>query len=333
MPTDPDPDTDTAAARLAELMDGYLGTQLLYVAAELDLMDALRGAPRSATEVAATIGADAATLERVLRGLAAYGVVVEFPGRRFAASPMGELLCSDRQAAQRGAALARGQVYYDAVAGLLAAVRSGGVPFEAVHGERFFAHLAAHPERVAAFQASMRDRSAREATAVVAAYDFTAFRTIVDVGGGGGVLLSAILDAAPGASGVLFDRPEVVARTTLPAVAGDFFVDVPSGFDAYLLSRVIHDWDDAEAVAILRTCRRAMAPSARLLLVEAELPEQAAAHPAAIRMDLHMLALLGGRERTRAEYAALLAQADLGLTTVVAADPASGVHVFEACPG
>jgi O-methyltransferase domain/Dimerisation domain len=322
-----------AAARFAELVDGYLGTQLLFVAAELDLMDALRGAPRSAAEVAAEVGADAATLERVLRGLAAYGAVEEFPGRRFAASPMGELLCADRPGSQRGAVLARGQVYYDAVAGLPAAVRSGGVPFEAVHGEPFFAHLAAHPDLVGAFQASMCDRSAREATAVVAAYDFGVFRRIVDVGGGAGVLLSAILEAAPDVSGVLFDRPEVVARATLPAVAGDFFVEVPAGFDGYLLSRVIHDWDDADAVAILRTCRRAMTGSARLLLVEAELPERAADCPAAIRMDLHMLALLGGRERTRAEYAALLGQADLQLTTLVAADPVSGVHVFEAQPG
>jgi hypothetical protein len=223
-------------------------------------------------------------------------------------------------------------VYYDAVAGLLAAVRSGGVPFESVHGERFFTHLARHPERVGAFQASMRDRSAREAAAVVAAYDFTAFGSIIDVGGGGGVLLSAILAVAPDVSGVLFDRPEVAARSTLPAVAGDFFVEVPKGADLYLLSRVIHDWPDAEAVAILRTCRRAMTDTARLLLVEAELPERAVDHPAAVRMDLHMLALLGGRERTRAEYAALLAQADLRLTTVVAADPVSGVHVFEAHP-
>ena len=234
-------------------MDGYLGTQLLYVAAELDLMEALRGAPRSAAEVAAVVEADAATLERVLRGLAAYGVVVEHPGRRFAASPLGELLCADRPGAQRGAMLARGQVYYAALGGLLAAVRSGGVPFESVHGERFFTHLAAHPELVGAFQASMRDRSAREAAAVVAAYDFAVFGTVVDVGGGGGVLLKAILDAAPEVSGVLFDRPEVAARSPLPAVAGDFFVEVPAGADAYLLSRVIHDWSDADAVAILRT--------------------------------------------------------------------------------
>jgi O-methyltransferase domain/Dimerisation domain len=320
------------AARLAELMDGYLGTQLLFVAAELDLMEALRGEPHPAAEVAVAVGADAATLERVLRGLAAYGVVVEHPGRRFTASAMGELLCADRPGAQRGAMLARGQVYYDALGGLLAAVRSGGVPFEAVHGERFFAHLAAHPELVGAFQASMRDRSAREAAAVVAAYDFAVFGTVVDIGGGGGVLLTAILDAAPDVSGVLFDRPEVAARSPLPAVAGDFFVEVPAGADAYLLSRVIHDWSDADAVAILRTCRRAMTGSARLLLVEAELPERAADHPAAIRMDLHMLALLGGRERTRAEYAALLAEADLELTTVVPADPVSGVHVYEARP-
>ena len=320
------------AARFAELMDGYLGTQLLFVAAELDLMDALRGEARSAAEVAVAVGADAATLERVLRGLAAYGVVVEHPGRRFTASPMGELLCADRPGAQRGAMLARGQVYYAALGGLLAAVRSGGVPFESVHGERFFAHLAAHPELVGSFQASMRDRSAREAAAVVAAYDFRVFGTVIDIGGGGGVLLTAVLDAAPDVSGVLFDRPEVAARSPLPAVAGDFFVEVPAGADAYLLSRVIHDWSDADAVAILRTCRRAMTDSARLLLVEAELPERAADHPAAIRMDLHMLALLGGRERTRAEYAALLAEADLRLTAVVPADPVSGVHVYEARP-
>ena len=177
----------------------------------------------------------------------------------------------------------------------------------------------------------MRDRSAREAAAVVAAYDFGVFGQVVDVGGGGGVLLKAILDAAPGVSGVLFDRPEVAERSALPAVAGDFFVEVPAGADAYLLSRVIHDWSDADAVTILRTCRRAMSGSARLLLVEAELPERAADHPAAIRMDLHMLALFeGGRERTAAEYAALLDAAGFALVEVVPTGSPSGIGVLSA---
>jgi hypothetical protein len=321
-----------AAGRFALLIDGYVGTQLLYVAAELGLMDALLAGPRSAPEVAGEVGADAAVLERVLRALAAYGVVVEHPGRRFTPSLVGELLCTDRPGSQRGAVLVRGCVYYGALAGLLPAVRTGGVPFELTHGMRFFEHLAAYPEQGSAFQASMRARSSREAAAVVAAYDFAVFGNLVDVGGGEGVLLSRILEAAPGLSGVLFDRPAVVARSTLPSVAGDFFDEVPPGADAYVLSRIIHDWDDGEAVAILRTCRRAMTGSARLLLVEAELPERAVDNPAAIRMDLHMLALLRGRERTRAEYATLFAQAGLELTAVVLADPTSGVHVFESRP-
>ena len=153
----------------------------------------------------------------------------------------------------------------------------------------------------------MAARSAREADAVVAAYDFGPFRRLVDVGGGPGVLLRAILAANPGVDGLLFDRPEVVAGATLPALGGDFFIAVPAGADAYLLSRVIHDWPDADAVAVLRSCRRAMPRSATLLLVEAVLPELAADDPEAIRMDLHMLALLRGRERTASEFADLLA--------------------------
>ena len=197
------------------------------------------------------------------------------------------------------------------------------MPFEIARGSRFFAHLAAPPGLGATFQASMRARSAREAAAVVAAYDFSGFGALVDVGGGEGVLLAAILQPRPRASGVLFDRPEVVAAVDgCRRSAGDFFVDVPRDADAYVLSRVIHDWDDAEAVAILATCRARWArrpPAAR----GGRAARARADHPAAIRMDLHMLALLRGRERTRAEYAALLANAGLRLTAVVAADPTS----------
>jgi O-methyltransferase/methyltransferase family protein len=320
----------TPADALARLADGYLTTQLLHVAVELRLAEALAGGPRDAADLAAAVGADPDVLRRVLRGLAADGVLDDLPDGRFALTPVGELLDGAHPASMRGAVLVRGRLYYAALAGLLTATRDGGTPFDLAHGEPFFTHLAAHPERGAAFQASMAARSRREVAAVVASYDFSRFATLVDVGGGSGLLLTAVLAATPGLTGTLFDRPEVVAGSALPAVGGDFFTEVPSGADAYLLSRVIHDWDDEEAVAVLRTCRRAMPAAATLLLVEALLPDRAADDPAAVRMDLHMLALLHGRERTRAEYAALLERAGLRLTTVVATG--AGVHVIEARP-
>ncbi|MDQ4119239.1 MAG: methyltransferase, partial [Actinomycetota bacterium] len=243
---------------------------------------------------------------------------------------IGDRLRAEVPGSMRGAVLARGRLYYAAAAGLLQAARHGGTPFEIVHGTTFFDHLHAHPAESASFQASMAARAAGEAAAVVAAYDFARFTDLVDVGGGTGVLLAAIREAAPGLDAVLFDRPEVVAGCAQPAVGGDFFTEVPAGAQAYLLSRVIHDWPDPDAVAILTTCRRAMPPQGVLLLVEAVLPQRAAADPAAIRMDLHMLTLLGGRERTVTEFTGLLDAAKLYLTAVIPADPASGVHVLEA---
>lgn len=322
--------TRDADGRLAELTDGYLSTQLLHVAAELGLADALAAGERSAAELAIDCGADPRVLERVLRGLAADGVLDDRQGGRFALTAVGELLRADHSRSMRGAVLARGRLYYAALAGLLDATRAGGTPFELVHGTPFFAHLDAHPAESADFQASMLARSRREAAAVVEAYDFAAFGRLVDVGGGSGLLLGAVLEAHPGLAGILFDRPEVVAGATLRAVGGDFFTGVPAGADAYLLSRVLHDWDDDEAVAILRTCQRAMPDTATLLLVEALLPERAADDPAAVRMDLHMLLLLHGRERTRSEFSALLAAAGLRLTAVV--PTSAGVSVLEAQP-
>ncbi|WP_232668744.1 acetylserotonin O-methyltransferase [Pseudonocardia sp. TRM90224] len=320
------------AERLSRLIDGYLSTQLLYVAAELCLADALVAGPCDAAELADTFAVDPDVLDRILRGLAADGVLDERPGRRFALAEMGELLREDHPRSLRGAVLARGRLYYPAMAELLRSAQQGRPPFDIAHGETFFAHLATRPVERAAFQASMTSRSKREADAVVAAYDFAAFTSIVDIGGGTGVLLAAIMESAPGIDGTLFDRPEVIDGAPMAGIGGDFFVDVPAGADAYVLSRVIHDWDDEAATTILRTCRRAMQESATLLLVEAILPDRAADDPAAIRMDLHMLTLLRGRERTRSEYEALLAAADLRLARVVPTGPTTGVHVVEARP-
>ncbi|WP_448612922.1 methyltransferase [Modestobacter sp. URMC 112] len=321
----------SAAARLARLADGYLVTHLLHVAATLGVPEALAGGPRSSAELAAELGVRPGPLHRVLRGLAAEEVLDELPDARFALTATGQLLRADVPGSLRGAVSARAELYHAAVAGLPDAVRSGGTPFELVHGQPFFDHVAAAPERLAAFQASMADRSAREAGAVVAAYDVSGWGSVVDVGGGTGTLLRAVRERAPSADVVLFDRPEVVARSDLPSVGGDFFAGVPGGADAYLLSRVLHDWDDDGALRVLRSCRSAMRPDSVLAVVEAVLPERAVDDPAAVRMDLHVLLLLHGRERTAEEYAGLFDAAGLRLTADVPTD--AGVHVLEARPG
>jgi hypothetical protein len=332
-------DGRAAARELARLIDSYLTTQLLYVAAQLGVADVLAEGPRTGAEVAEAVGADPGALTRVLRGLAVEGVLTEEGGGRFALTPLGEGLREGAPGSLRGNALARGELYWSAAAGLLRAVTEGGAAFEHVHGERFFDHLAGHPERADAFQASMADRSRREAADVVAAYDFADVGQIVDVGGGSGVLLEAILRATPGARGVLVDRPEAVERARArlagldgraECVVGDFFEAVPAGADAYLLSRVIHDWHDDDARRILATCRAAMPEGARLLLVEAILPERAQDGPEAIRMDLHMLVLFAARERTEAQFRDLLAGAGFELRRVVPTGSPAGLGVIEA---
>jgi hypothetical protein len=320
------------------LLDGFVTTQLLYVAAKLGIAEALAAGPKSGAELAAEVDAQPDALTRVLRGLAVEEVVAEQDDGRFALTPLGEALT-----ALRGAALVRGEVYYAPAAELLATVTGGGTAFERFHGQAFFEHLGRHPEREATFQASMAGRSDQEAADVVAAYDFTELSTVVDVGGGRGVLLAAILASAANAHGVLLDREAAVpaARTHLESlglagrtncVAGDFFAEVPAGGDAYVLSRVLHDWDDADAGRILATCRRAMAPGSRLLIVESILPERALDRPAAIRMDLHMLLLLGARERTESEFRQLLERHQFQPQRVVMTDSPAGLGVIEATP-
>jgi hypothetical protein len=320
----------SAADRLARLADGYLVTQLLHVAVALGVPDALAAGPRSARDLARELGAVPGALHRVLRGLAAEEVLDELPDGRFALTDTGRLLCTGVPGSLCDWVAMRGGLYAGAAAGLLAAVREGGTPFEAVHGRPFFEHLSAEPARLATFQAAMANRSAREARAVVAAYDLTGCSSVVDVGGGRGTLLRAVRERVPGADVVLFDLPEVVAGSDLPAVGGDFLVEVPGGADVYLLSRVLHDWDDDVAQRLLCTCRAAMRPDSVLLVVEAVLPERAPDDPAAVRMDLHMLLLLPGRERAVAEYADLCAAAGLRLTRDVPTD--AGVHVLEVRP-
>jgi hypothetical protein len=207
--------------QMARLMDGYLVTQMLHVAAALGVADALAERPRTSAELAAVVGAEPGALHRVLRGLATEDVVTEDDHGRFALTLAGELLRDGVPGSLRGAVLARGGLYHDAAGRMLAGVRGEGVPYELANGAPFFDDLAEHPEREAAFQASMAGRSDQEAGDVVAAYDFGGIDRLVDVGGGAGKLLAAILRSAPRLTGVLYDRPGVApaAEARMPTRA------------------------------------------------------------------------------------------------------------------
>jgi hypothetical protein len=342
---DADPTSAAAGrARLADLMDGYLTTQLLYVAAELGVADALAAGHRTGAALARAVGADEDAVTRVLRGLVVAEVLTEDDDGRFGLTPLGSAMRTGVPGSLRGPILVRGELYVQASTGLLDAVRRGGTAFEHVYGERFFEHLDHHAGHEAAFQGSMAGRAENEAADVVAAYDFGVLDSVVDVGGGAGVLLEAVLRSAGHLSATLVDRPAVVARArerfTVAGladrcrfVAGDFFGSVPSDADGYLLSRVLHDWNDADAGRILATCRAAMTVHSRLLVVEAILPRRASDQPAAIRMDLHMMMLLGSRERTEEGFRKLLRDNGFVVGRIVTTSSPVGLAVIEARPG
>jgi len=332
--------TDNAALRLAAMADGYLTTQLLYVAVRLGLADELAAGPRAGADVAAAVGADPDAVTRVMRGLCLDEVFVEHDDGRFALGPLGEYLRDGVPGSLRGPVLVRGGLYYSATGDLLHATRTGSAGFERVYGRPFFDHLDRDAGDATLFQASMAGRAEHEAAAVLAAYDLSGRTHLVDVGAGPGVTTRAALRALPGLRATLFDRPGMLerARTELTGaglaercafVEGDFFDAVPPDGDVYLLSRVLHDWVDEDAVRILKSCRAAMRPGARLLVVDAVLPTRARDMPAAIRMDLMMLILLGARERTAEEFRRVLSNAGFELRRIVPTGSPTGLAVVE----
>ena len=332
----------TPRERLLELADGFIVTQLLHLAARLGLADRLAERPQSGAELAAATGADPALLTRALRGLVLSGVLAEEADGRFGLTETGAALRTDVPGSLHGSLLARGSIYYGAAGSLVPAVLAGDTAFELAYGEPFFAHLEHEPAHAADFQAAMSGRAEREAAAIAAACDLRDARRLVDVGGGRGVVLEALLRANPGLRGLLLDRPPVAAEAgerlraaglgdRVTCAGGDMFDAVPADGDVYLLSRVLHDWDDERARAILRSCRAAMGPGTRLLVAEAILPERVADGPAAVRMDLFMLLLFtGARERAAAEFAALLEATGFALRQVVATEGAAVPDVLDA---
>jgi hypothetical protein len=297
----------------------------------------------AAPSLAGLTGADANALHRLMRTLCALGVFSESSTGEFALNATAELLRSDVPGSYRAAVLFLvGDTRWRCWSDLLGAVRAGGGGAERTLGMGLFDFYAAHPEESELHDQAMRSLSASQVAAVLEATDFSQAGTVVDVGGGTGELLAAILAGNPNLRGILFDLPHVVAHAPqvvravadrLQVVGGSFFDTVPAGGGTYLLKSIIHDWDDVRATAILRNCRTAMTPSSRLLVLDRELPEPGQPLHASemFLLDLEMLVMTpGGRERTRAEFAKLLSDAELQLVRTL--PTRSPLTIFEARP-
>jgi O-methyltransferase domain len=319
-------------ARLTELLSGYIPVQLVHAMARLRLADLLEARSLTVAELSAATGTRPDLLLRLLRGLAGLGLVVRERGEHVSLTEMGALLGSNVPGSMRDLALHRGGESYRAWAELEHALRSGQPAFEAAHGEPFFDHLRSNPAAGAAFDGTMTRLSDRVVDEAVARYDFGAASRVLDVGGGRGHFVAAILEAHPELAGGVFDVREVTdsARDYIrgrglgdrcEAIGGDFLAALPGGYDVHLLKWILHDWDDDACRDLLSACRLALPAGGRLLIVEQLLPEEVPSsgelHPA-VALDLIMLVnFADARERRLREYEALLADTGFAIDEVV----------------
>jgi hypothetical protein len=326
--------------RLTQLITSYWVSRSIYLAAKLGIADQMKDGTRTAAELATATGVASGPLYRVLRALASVGVFAQEADGRFRLNALAEPLREGGPDSLRAFAVMQGEEQYHSWDGLLETVRTGEPAFERLYGRPVFAYLSERPEQAKLFDAAMTGVGRRATQAMLEAYDLSEVRTLADVGGGLGTNLTRILSRYPAMRGVLFDQPHVVARARplldaagvggrCVAEGGDFFATAPGDADVYLLGHILHDWDDAKAGLILDTLRGAMPAKARLLVVEPVLPEGDGPSFGKL-LDLHMMVLAGGLERTETEHRQLFAAHGFRLTRVV---PTAGdVSVVEGVP-
>jgi hypothetical protein len=314
------------AMRLRQMISAYQVSQAVHVAAVLGVPDLLKDGPQRCDHLARSSGADEDGLYRLLRALAGVGVFAEVSPRTFALTPLSALLRSDVDGSLHALAVLNGQDWFWRPWGrLVDGIRTGGSVFEPIFGMQYFEYLQRNPDARAVFQKALAGASSRAGVADI--YDFSTSRRVADIGGGIGALTAAILGRHPKLHGILFERAAVLegAKRYLEdagvldrcdLVDGDFFESVASGADTYILSQVLHDWNDEQAERILSNCRKAMPSDGKILVVERVLPDGGAQKGPLT--DLNMLVLMGGRERTRTEYEVLLARAGFRITRVLA---------------
>jgi ubiquinone/menaquinone biosynthesis C-methylase UbiE len=318
------PDAAALHKRMMQLLSSLWVTHAIGSFARLGLAEEMERGATDAAAIAAPRGLNVDRVYRLLRALSTVGIVTEGAGGRFALTPLGRMLTTDAPNSMRTSAELLTE-YNGEIWGHLDGALKEGVAFEALKGKPLFDWLHANPQEGARFQRMMLEVHSPETPAIVAAYDFSQFKHVVDVGGGHGMLLSAIIAAHPHVRGTLFDLQEGVdaarrgAGGPLPGVtlvAGDVFETMPEGADAYLFRHLLHDYDDDDCLKMLSNVRRAMRPDSRVLVLEKTVPTDDTPGPGRW-LDLHVMLLTGGRERTAPEYEALFAQAGLRLARVL----------------
>ena len=317
-----------AAAYLMQIAFGMKMTQALYVAAKLGIADLLTSGPRTVKQLAAATDTSEGALYRVLRSLAAAEIFRETEPKVFELTLYAEALRSDAPNSFRNGAIFMGEEWlWNTMGQMLYSVKTGKSACKRVLGSDAFEFLAANPDHFEIFNRAMTDLTVSAAPAIVDAYDFAGFNEIVDIAGGQGYLLAQILKKNPESRGILFDMREVIGGAAVileqegvservEKVAGNFFESVPAGADLYLLKHIIHDWDDESSNKILKNVRSAMSSRAKLLVMEMIVPEGNDPHPSKV-LDLSMLVLPGGIERTEAEFHVLFNQAGLRLRRII----------------
>ncbi len=313
---------------MLQMISGFWISRAIYIIAKLGLADHMQEGPKTAEQLAAATHTHASSLFRVLRALGSVGVLVQRDDNRFGLTPLSETLCTNVPGSLRAFATTElGDDHYEGWGNLLHSVKTGEIAFDNLFGMSAWEYYAQHPDNAKTFNDAMTGMSLGTIDAVLASYDFSGINTLADIGGGHGALLTAILKTNPNMKGMLLDAPNVVpgAQERIAAeglaerceiIGGDFFVSVPSGADAYILKWIIHDWDEERALTILKNCHQAMPANGKLILVEAVVPASNEPHFSKF-IDLNMLVMTGGRERTPVEYEKLLAASGFQLTRVI----------------
>jgi len=312
---------------MMQMITGFWTSCCIYNAAKLNIADLLDGKPQTPEQLAEATHTNAASLYRMLRALASVEIFSENDKGEFSNTALSETLKSDVPGSMNAMAIAQLGDHYNAWGNLLYSIKTGNIAFDKVEGMNVWDYYETHPEEGLNFMKAMTGSTAAAINNVIPAYDFSAFKTIVDIGGGNGALLMALLNAVPGTKGIVFDEEYVVNETQkkidaqnlserCSIMAGSFFDFVVEGSDAYLMKHVLHDWNDEKSIQVLVNCHQAMKAGSKLLVIEGIIPTGNTPHPGKF-MDINMMAMTGGKERTEKEFAALFAKAGLKLSRII----------------